>query len=89
MFTLQNTSSTTRARAGRILTDHGAIETPVFMPVGTLGSVKAISQDSLVHEMDAPIILGNTYHLYLRPGNQIMQDARGIHSFMGWNRPLL
>jgi queuine tRNA-ribosyltransferase len=77
-----------KARAGVITTDHGEIETPIFMPVGTQGSVKAIEQREL-EEVGAQIILGNTYHLYLRPGTEILTNAGGLHKFMGWDRPIL
>ncbi|MDZ7718134.1 MAG: tRNA guanosine(34) transglycosylase Tgt [Balneolaceae bacterium] len=89
MFHLKHLSDKTKARKGLLETDHGSIETPIFMPVGTLGTVKAINQDDLKNKVKAQIILGNTYHLYLRPGNKIMQDAGGLHSFMGWDRPIL
>jgi queuine tRNA-ribosyltransferase len=77
------------ARAGTLETDHGAIETPIFMPVGTVGSVKAVTQQQLSLEVKAQIILGNTYHLYLRPGTKILEKAGGLHRFNGWNRPML
>jgi queuine tRNA-ribosyltransferase len=77
-----------RARLGRILTDHGPIETPVFMPVGTAGTVKALNPQQL-EELDAQIILGNTYHLYLRPGTSLLKEAGGLHKFMNWKRPIL
>ena len=89
MFTLQKTSSQTKARLGKLSTGHGDIETPIFMPVGTLGSVKAVNQDDLKEKIKAQIILGNTYHLYLRPGNDIMHAAGGLHKFMGWEKPIL
>ena len=89
MFTLHKKATQTKARLGTLKTDHGTIQTPIFMPVGTLGSVKAVSQDDLVDKIGAQIILGNTYHLYLRPGNEIMQAAGGLHGFMGWDRPIL
>ena len=85
-FTVQNTDST--ARAGTIETDHGVIETPIFMPVGTQGSVKALEQREL-EELGAQIILGNTYHLYLRPGTESMMAMGGLHSFMSWKGPIL
>lgn len=78
-----------KARAGIIHTDRGIIETPIFMPVGTQGTVKAVSQKSLKDEIHAQIILGNTYHLYLRPGCEILEKAGGLHSFMNWNLPIL
>ncbi len=89
MFTLLKTASKSKARLGRLETDHGQIETPVFMPVGTLGSVKAVTQDELRQKVKAQIILGNTYHLYLRPGNEIIEAAGGLHSFINWNDPIL
>lgn len=88
-FTLQATAPSTNARAGEIVTDHGAIQTPVFMPVGTLGSVKAVHQHELRDDIQAQIILGNTYHLYLRPGTEILRRAGGLHRFNGWERPIL
>jgi queuine tRNA-ribosyltransferase len=78
-----------QARAGLLTTDHGVIETPIFMPVGTIGSVKGITQDQLKKDIDAQIILGNTYHLYLRPGTEILEKAGGLHRFMNWDRPIL
>lgn len=77
------------ARAGTLQTGHGAINTPVFMPVGTAGSVKAVTQQQLEEEVNAQIILGNTYHLYLRPGLQVLEKAGGLHAFNGWHRPVL
>jgi len=74
---------------GLITTDRGKIETPIFMPVGTLATVKAVSQEQLVQSVEAQIILGNTYHLYLRPGNQTIESAGGLHKFMNWDRPIL
>ncbi len=88
-FTLQHTDPLSKARAGRIETDHGSIETPIFMPVGTLGTVKGIHTRELEEDIKAQIILGNTYHLYLRPGLDIIQQAGGLHKFNGWNHPLL
>ena len=88
-FNLQATASGTAARAGKITTDHGEILTPVFMPVGTLGSVKGVHQHELRDDINAQIILGNTYHLYLRPGIDILQRAGGLHRFNGWERPIL
>ena len=79
----------TQARAGRITTDHGTIETPIFMPVGTVGSVKGVMQRDLKEEVGAQIILGNTYHLYLRPGTEVLEKAGGLHRFIGWDRPML
>jgi len=89
LFELIKKSSATKARLGILNTDHGKIKTPIFMPVGTLGTVKAVNQDDLFEKIKAQIILGNTYHLYLRPGNQIMQDAGGLHNFIGWDHPIL
>ncbi len=88
-FTLIQTDLHSHARAGVIETDHGYIETPIFMPVGTVGSVKAVSQQDLTDQIDAMIILGNTYHLYLRPGLDVMQQAGGLHQFMNFHRPIL
>ncbi|MBS1562150.1 MAG: tRNA guanosine(34) transglycosylase Tgt [Bacteroidetes bacterium] len=88
MFTLHHTDQQTKARAGVVHTDHGDIPTPIFMPVGTQGAVKAIDHRSLV-ELDAKIILGNTYHLYLRPGTEVLNTMGGLHRFMNWDRPIL
>jgi len=88
-FTLQKTDDKTKARAGEITTDHGKIETPIFMPVGTVGSVKAVTQQQLKQDVKAQIILGNTYHLYLRPGLNVLETAGGLHKFNGWDKPLL
>jgi queuine tRNA-ribosyltransferase len=88
-FTLEGLDPSGNARAGRITTDHGIIETPIFMPVGTAGTVKAITQQDLKTDVDAQIILGNTYHLYLRPGTTILREAGGLHKFNGWDRPIL
>ena len=77
------------ARAGLIRTDHGEIPTPMFMPVGTAGSVKGVTGDQLLEEINAKIILGNTYHLYLRPGTEVLENAGGLHQFMNWKRPIL
>jgi len=77
------------ARAGLLTTDHGTIQTPIFMPVGTVGSVKALNQQQLTDAVKAQIILGNTYHLYLRPGTEILEAAGGLHRFIGWDRPIL
>jgi len=88
-FELQHTDAGSKARAGTISTDHGEIRTPVFMPVGTAGSVKAVSQRQLADDVKAQIILGNTYHLYLRPGTEVLEGAGGLHRFNGWNRPIL
>ncbi|HTQ66911.1 MAG TPA: tRNA guanosine(34) transglycosylase Tgt [Puia sp.] len=88
-FELQKTDADSKARTGRITTDHGEILTPIFMPVGTAGSVKAVSTQQLKEDVKAQIILGNTYHLYLRPGLEVLQNAGGLHSFMGWESPIL
>lgn len=88
-FQLQAQDPHSKARAGLISTGHGQIETPIFMPVGTVGSVKAVSQQQLKEEVRAEIILGNTYHLYLRPGIDILEQAGGLHGFNGWDRPIL
>ncbi|MBL7779763.1 MAG: tRNA-guanine transglycosylase, partial [Saprospiraceae bacterium] len=88
-FTLQHTDPQSSARAGLIDTDHGVIETPIFMPVGTAGTVKAVHQHELANDIRAQIILGNTYHLYLRPGLDILQHAGGLHGFNGWQKPIL
>lgn len=88
-FTLNATDHQSKARAGKIETAHGVIETPIFMPVGTAGTVKAVHQHELTHEIGAQIILGNTYHLYLRPGLDVIHAAGGLHKFNGWNRPIL
>ena len=88
-FDLVTTDTSSSARAGTITTGHGVIETPIFMPVGTVGSVKAVNQQQLKEEINAQIILGNTYHLYLRPGTDILEQAGGLHKFNGWDRPIL
>ena len=88
-FVLQHTDAGSKARAGQITTDHGAIETPIFMPVGTLGSVKGVHQHELKEDIQAQIILGNTYHLYLRPGLDVLLQAGGLHRFNGFDRPML
>ncbi len=88
-FKLLKTDSKTNARAGEITTDHGVINTPIFMPVGTLGSVKGLHQRDVDEDIKAQIILGNTYHLYLRPGMELMKQAGGLHKFMNWNKPIL
>jgi queuine tRNA-ribosyltransferase len=88
-FELIHTDSATQARAGEMTTDHGQIQTPIFMPVGTVGTVKAVTQQQLREEVQAQIILGNTYHLYLRPGLDTLQAAGGLHRFNGWDRPIL
>ncbi len=88
-FELQVKDDHSEARAGIITTAHGQIHTPIFMPVGTVGSVKAVTQEQLKNEVKAEIILGNTYHLYLRPGTGILEEAGGLHKFNGWDRPIL
>lgn len=88
-FQIQAQDTHSKARAGSLQTDHGEIATPIFMPVGTVGSVKAVNQQQLNDAVKAQIILGNTYHLYLRPGTSILQEAGGLHQFMGWDKPIL
>ena len=88
-FKLEVLDNKTNARAGIITTDHGIIETPIFMPVGTIGSVKAVHMRELELDIKAQIILGNTYHLYLRPGLSILEQAGGLHKFNSWNKPIL
>ena len=88
-YELQITDSLSKARAGKITTDHGEILTPIFMPVGTAATVKAVHQRELVNDIKAQIILGNTYHLYLRPGPDILECAGGLHKFNGWSGPIL
>jgi queuine tRNA-ribosyltransferase len=88
-FTLSAKDQQSKARAGVLHTDHGDIHTPIFMPVGTAGSVKAVHQRELEHDIKAEIILGNTYHLYLRPGIGLLEKARGLHKFNGWSKPIL
>jgi len=88
-FDLLYTDTKSRARVGLLHTDHGTIETPIFMPVGTVGSVKGVHQQELRDDINAQIILGNTYHLFLRPGIDVLEEAGGLHQFMGWERPML
>ncbi len=88
-FKLESTDVGTKARAGKITTDHGEILTPIFMPVGTVGSVKAVTQKQLSEDVKAQIILGNTYHLYLRPGLEVLALAGGLHKFINWHKPIL
>ena len=88
-FELSARDNNSKARAGVITTAHGKIETPIFMPVGTVGSVKAVTQQQLKKEVQAQIILGNTYHLYLRPGIDVLEQAGGLHKFNGWDKPIL
>jgi queuine tRNA-ribosyltransferase len=88
-FDLEITDKNSKARAGKVTTDHGEILTPIFMPVGTVGTVKAVTQQQLKNEVNAQIILGNTYHLYLRPGTEVLEAAGGLHKFNGWHKPIL
>jgi len=88
-FEIYNYDKKSKARTGKITTDHGTIETPIFMPVGTVGSVKAVHQRELIDDIKAQIILGNTYHLYLRPGMEIIEKAGGLHKFINWDKPIL
>ena len=88
-FELATESHDGASRTGTITTDHGVIQTPIFMPVGTIGSVKAVTQQQLKQDINAQIILGNTYHLYLRPGTEVLEAAGGLHQFMCWDRPIL
>lgn len=88
-FTLESKDPKSSARAGILHTDHGVIETPIFMPVGTAGSVKGVHQPELKNDVDAQIILGNTYHLFLRPGLEVLEEAGGLHQFINWDRPIL
>src|SRR5438552_2940863 len=88
-FELEYQDSFSKARTGKILTEHGEFLTPMFMPVGTVGTVKAITQQQLINDIKAQIILGNTYHLYLRPGTDILENAKGLHQFTGWGKPIL
>ncbi len=88
-FVVESKDSNCKARAGYFRTDHGKVETPIFLPVGTQGSVKAVKRDSLEHDIKAQIVLSNTYHLYLRPGTEILEKAGGLHQFMNWERPIL
>ena len=88
-FDLLHTDSKSKARAGVLHTDHGIIETPIFMPVGTAGTVKGVHQHELKDDIQAQIILGNTYHLYMRPGMEVIEGAGGLHKFNGWEGPIL
>ncbi len=88
-FEVSAKNKNSKARAGLFRTDHGVIETPVFMPVGTQGTVKAVNQDYLKNHLNAQIVLSNTYHLYLRPGTEVLEKAGGLHNLMNWNRPIL
>ena len=88
-FQIEKKDPHSKARTGKIATDHGTIETPIFMPVGTAGTVKAVTQQQLKENVNAEIILGNTYHLYLRPGLDVLKSAGGLHKFNGWDKPIL
>lgn len=88
-FTVNHTDKSSKARVGEFITDHGVVQTPIFMPVGTQGTVKAITQRVLENDINAEIVLSNTYHLYLRPGITILEKAGGLHQFMNWNKPIL
>jgi queuine tRNA-ribosyltransferase len=88
-FEIKSKDAQSKARAGELVTDHGVIHTPIFMPVGTVGTVKGVHQRELKQDINAEIILGNTYHLYLRPGTEILKQAGGLHQFNGWDRPIL
>jgi len=88
-FTLKSTDKQSKARSGLITTDNGTIKTPIFMPVGTIGTVKSVSQNDLESQIKAQIILGNTYHLYLRPGTKLLEEVGGLHKFISWNKPIL
>ena len=88
-FKIVSKDTQSKARAGEVSTDHGVIQTPIFMPVGTAGTVKAVHQRELHNDIKAQIILGNTYHLYLRPGLEVLQNAGGLHKFIGWDKPIL
>ena len=89
MFILHHTCAETSARTGTLKTAHGDIQTPIFMPVGTQGMVKTLSPDELVDIVDADIILGNTYHLFLRPGMEVIRQMGGLHKFTTWDKPIL
>lgn len=88
-FEIQKKDIKSSARSGVLTTDHGQIQTPIFMPVGTLGTVKAVHIRDMKEAVKAQIILGNTYHLYLRPGVEVLEAAGGLHKFNGWDRPIL
>ncbi len=88
-FKLQHTDTKSKARVGVITTAHGEIQTPIFMPVGTVGTVKGVHQAELTREISAQVILGNTYHLYLRPTTDVLEQAGGLHKFIGWDKPIL
>src|SRR6188768_3533025 len=89
LFQLEHTDPFSLARAGTMQTDHGEIQTPIFMPVGTVGTVKAVTKQQLLNDVKAQIILGNTYHLFLRPGMEVLEAAGGLHRFNGWPKPIL
>lgn len=89
LFKAVNKDKKSKARAGELVTEHGTIKTPIFMPVGTAGTVKAVNQRELIDDIKAQIILGNTYHLYLRPGMDLLKKAGGLHNFINWQRPIL
>ena len=89
MFRIESRDTESKARSGVLKTAHGDIPTPIFMPVGTGGTVKGILQRDLIEDINAKIILGNTYHLYLRPGIEILKKGGGLHNFMSWERPIL
>ena len=86
-FQLTKSDDTTNARAAKLITDHGVINTPIFMPVGTAASVKGVHQHELKNDIKAQIILGNTYHLYLRPKMEVLETVGGLHKFMNWQKP--
>jgi len=88
-FTIEAKDSNSKARAGNFETAHGKVETPIFVPVGTQGTVKAVNQSYLEQDIKAQIVLSNTYHLYLRPGAEILERAGGLHKFMNWEKPIL
>ena len=88
-FTVTHTDMNSHGRIGMIKTSHGDVKTPIFMPVGTVGSVKSVEARNLINDIDTEIILGNTYHLYLRPGCDILNRAHGLHNFMNWQKPIL
>ncbi|MFN5664280.1 MAG: tRNA-guanine transglycosylase, partial [Bacteroidota bacterium] len=88
-FSIKRTDNKTKARAGLLQTGRGVIETPIFMPVGTQGTVKGVTQQNLSDEIGAQIILGNTYHIYLRPGLEVITKAGGLHKFISWDKPML
>ncbi|MDZ7767059.1 MAG: tRNA guanosine(34) transglycosylase Tgt [Melioribacteraceae bacterium] len=88
-FEVQHTDNNSKARAGYFETEHGLVETPIFMPVGTQGTVKSLTPEQIKEQVGAQIILSNTYHLYLRPGTEIIENAGGLHKFMNWEKPIL